>query len=51
MMNPRTFQTAEETVVRALYKQLWDSCNKRNAADFAATNAIQRLVAVKSDGQ
>jgi uncharacterized protein (TIGR02246 family) len=36
MMNPQTIQKAEETEVRALYKQLLDSWNKRNAADFAA---------------
>jgi uncharacterized protein (TIGR02246 family) len=36
MMNPQTIQKAEETEVRALYQQLLDSWNKRNATDFAA---------------
>ena len=35
-MNPQTIQKAEETEVRALYRQLLDCWNKRSAAEFAA---------------
>ena len=36
MLNPQTVQKAAETEVRALYSQLLDSWNKRNARDFVA---------------
>ena len=36
MLNPQTVQKAAETEVRALYRQLLDSWNKRYARDFAA---------------
>jgi uncharacterized protein (TIGR02246 family) len=36
MMTPQTTRKAEETEVLALYKQLLDSWNQRNATDFAA---------------
>ncbi len=35
-MNSQSFHASDETQIRALYEQLLDAWNKRNATDFAA---------------